>query len=139
METIRNRLVNFFVLFLAAGCSILDDLPSLCGGLGSETILATIQVTDGEQSPIPDARLICHLESGGLLGSTNETGIAKLELAGLGTELCGFFPECEIMYVRLDDGRKSRPFWTKEWLDGEDLGSSDINVELLQTNPALSE
>jgi len=100
---------------------------------GKTTQLVAIRLSDGDGSPVANARLICH-DTGELLGRTNPQGELSLEVAGTNTPGNGFMPDCEVAYFRTDNDQFGRHFWFARFVRGEPVSTKLHSVELLTSN-----
>lgn len=115
----------------------IDCSRMFCGCWTEHSIPVRLRVAESDDSPVVGARLTCH-DDDTSLGTTDPQGVLTLDVAGRSSPGCGFMPDCQIAYLRMDDGSPGRPFWLGRLAQGEDLAADDSKIEILAEAPATS-
>ena len=122
----------FLLAIILAGCaSHRDCAKSFCGCYKKHAETVTIELTGPDESPIANARLLCH-DSGAYLGTTNPKGILKLQVQGATSPGCGFIPDCQIAFFEKKDDGRDRPFWFARFVRGEEVDETDGSIRLIE-------
>ena len=89
-----------------------------------------LRVAESDDTPVAGAQLTCH-DDGLHLATSNTQGVLTLNVEGRSSPGCGFTPDCELAYLRMDDGSFGRPFWLAPFLRGQAVSAHDKRIELL--------
>lgn len=135
---VANPITVFAVAFLLVACAADDtSLPgevdcarSLCGCYTDMSMPVTLRMSDADNEPMANARLICH-DDNSYLGTTDRDGILTLSVPGRTSPGCGFMPDCQVAYFRTEAEQFGRHFWFARFVRGEDVSARAHAVQRL--------